>query len=304
MNFISVFLLTSFICLCSLCLWSGENQKAGKSGQFSVLKGEYLGQEKPGVIPEMFAPGIISTPGGFEFSITFSADGKTAYFTRRAGKTGRNTIMVITMVKGQWTEPKIAPFSGQYFDFEPNFSPDSQRLYFGTMRPLKKDGPPGDLHQWVLEKIENGWSAPKPLGSPFLNRFVMYPTETNHRTIYFTGQDGIYCSRYAEGKYKEPEKLSDRVNHLPTAAHPFIAPDESYLIFDAQPGGEYKSELFISFAKADGTWTKAKKMGEKIDGTLEDMCPTVSPDGKYFFFSRKGDIYWVDAQILEKFREE
>jgi len=38
----------------------------------------------------------------------------------------------------------------------------------------------------------------------------------------------------------------------------------------------------------------------------------VTPDGKYFFFSRRrgatweettaGDVYWVDAKVLEQFR--
>jgi hypothetical protein len=44
---------------------------------------------------------------------------------------------------------------------------------------------------------------------------------------------------------------------------------------------------------------------------ISDYCPFVTPDGKYFFFSRRqgtagnataGDVYWMDAKFLEQFR--
>ena len=37
---------------------------------------------------------------------------------------------------------------------------------------------------------------------------------------------------------------------------------------------------------------------EKPDLLRDDSCA----DGKYLFFSRKFDIYWVDAGIIEKLR--
>jgi Tol biopolymer transport system component len=65
------------------------------------------------------------------------------------------------------------------------------------------------------------------------------------------------------------------------------------------------SDLYISFKKEDGSWTKLKNMGNKINSPETDYCPMLSPDGKYFFFTSKrsgnGDIYWVDAKIIDDF---
>jgi hypothetical protein len=30
----------------------------------------------------------------------------------------------------------------------------------------------------------------------------------------------------------------------------------------------------------------------------------VSPDGRYLFFTNEGDIYWVDAEIIQQLRPE
>lgn len=46
------------------------------------LKGEYLGQKPPTKIPEVFAPGIVSTEKGWEAAVTFSPDGKYLFFHR------------------------------------------------------------------------------------------------------------------------------------------------------------------------------------------------------------------------------
>jgi hypothetical protein len=281
-------------------------------GKIPALKGEYLGQKKPGLIPEIFAPGIVST-NLVEGTITFSPDGKEFYFTRwnHLKKGSLNTIWMGKMENDHWTAPQVAPFSGKYFDYESHISPDGKRLYFGSTRPFEGSGPPIEEHEWVLEKTAAGWSEPKPLGSPFKERFVMYATESKNRNIYFSGlrKNSNYCeicvSRWIDGKYQEPETLDrETVNRFPHTAHPYIAPDESYLIFDAMVTSKSLSNLYICFRKKDGTWTKAQRMDSKTNIRDHEMCATVSPDGKYLFFSCGPNIYWVDAKILERYKKE
>ena len=55
-----------------------------QKSEFPVLKGPYLGQKQPGMTPEIFAPGIVSTEKFREFSGTFTPDGKEYYFFRFA----------------------------------------------------------------------------------------------------------------------------------------------------------------------------------------------------------------------------
>ena len=94
------------------------------NSEWPVLKGPYLGQKPPGMTPEIFAPGIISTERK-EFAITISLDGRAYFFTR---KLNVNTIVMSNEVNGKWSEPASANFSGKYFDFEPLFTPDNNRI--------------------------------------------------------------------------------------------------------------------------------------------------------------------------------
>ena len=65
-------------------------------------------------------------------------------------------------------------------------------------------------------------------------------------------------------------------------------------------------KLFICFRNKDGSWSKAVDFGEDMDFGI---CASLSPDGKYLFFSstggipgNKADIYWVSAKIIETLR--
>lgn len=135
----------------------------------------------------------------------------------------------------------------------------------------------------------------------------MFVTASRENTLYFTAgynrKFGIYKSEYVSGVYQEPEYLPAEVNYL-RGAHPYISPDESYLIFDAQPDGMGKSQLFISFRSDEGNWTEAIKFDNTINSTYTENIPNVSHDGKYLFFHRNNDIYWVSTVIIENLKSK
>jgi hypothetical protein len=59
--------------------------------------------------------------------------------------------------------------------------------------------------------------------------------------------------------------------------------------------------LFVSFRGADGTW------GEPIDlaGHVFDRAAgmaSITPGGKYLFFSANGDLFWVSTKVIEDLR--
>jgi predicted esterase len=269
---------------------------------FPILAGKYLGQNKPGDTPEIFAPGIVSTSAK-EFAITFSPDRMELYFTRSGGEMNlkTNTIFVSKVENNFWSEPKIASFSGEYFDFEPHITPDGSRLYFGSRRPMNGGDNSETMRQWYLERTPSGWSSPQPLGFPFNDFQVMYISVAMNRNLYFsvdTYEAGIWYSKYLEGKYQYPVKLPDQINYLTAVLHPYIAPNESYIVFDVKSEKKSSSpDLFISYRDPDNNWTKAEKLKNNINISSE-MCPSVSPDGKYLFFARDGDIYWTDMNII------
>ncbi|OQY02334.1 MAG: hypothetical protein B6I20_06960 [Bacteroidetes bacterium 4572_117] len=62
-----------------------------------------------------------------------------------------------------------------------------------------------------------------------------------------------------------------------------------------------KGDLDICIKNKDGRWGKAKNMGASVNSTETEICPSISPDGKFLFFTsyrNNGGIYWVDLSKL------
>ncbi len=279
-----------------------------------LAMGEYLGQTPPGLIPEKFAPGLVSTEEN-ELNCVFTPDGSECFFA--VWQAGVNTLMTIKKVNGQWTQRSVASFSGVYSDVDPYISSDGKRLYFSSKRPVQGSGESKDSDIWFVEKSsDNEWSNPTHLET--LNsegKDDYYTSITQDGTVYYSifethGSPGdIYRSRLVDGAYTRPERLEYSISTDFNDHDPFTAPDESYLIFTSdRPGGFGGADLYISFKKHDGTWTEPKNMGEKINSEAYDFTPMLSPDGQYLFFTKNpggnGDIYWVSSKIIDAYRPD
>jgi len=264
--------------------------------------------------PSLFAEGIIST-ADMELNAAFTPDGKTLYFTKRTPRPLLWVIVVSHFGGGKWSPPEVAEFSGQYSDFDPIISPDGKKLYFCSNRPV--DGQPRqDFDIWTVEKMPTGgWSSPKHLDAPINTKAQeFYPSVTTAGTLYFSstreggkGRGDIWRARLVEGKYGEPENLGDAINSQFSEGDPFIAPDESYLIFVSygRPEGLGDGDLYIS-SRLNGEWTKAVNLGPGINSSALDFCPIVTPDGKYFFFTSERSFadkplgQRMTSQLLQK----
>jgi antitoxin component YwqK of YwqJK toxin-antitoxin module len=276
-----------------------------------VIKGDYLGQTPPASVPEVFAPGIVSTDK-FEFGCTFSPDKKSFYFSRKVKDFYSDaTIFVMKQESGggRWNAPQVAPFSGKYDDFEPMITPDGKRLFFGSGRPLTGNGKSKETDIWYMDWTKDGWSEPRNAG-PTINTSnrEYYVSATLDGDIYFCGfgkgASDIYRSKLIDGSYSPREPLGPAINSIAHESHPFIAADGSFLLVDSGPreGGRGERGLFISFRKANGSWSPLKYMGKTINDDNGAGFGMVSPDGKYLFFERDGDIYWVDSNIIHRLK--
>jgi len=323
------FALLLFIILICSC----QTKTGTEDNEFPILKGDYLGQPPPGMKAELFAPGIVST-GMSDRDITVSPDMNEIYYA--VLEEPHYVIVFMNKEDGRWKKQKIAPFSGLYDDCEPQFSPDGKRLYFCSTRPLEGNGEPKDYDIWYVERTANGWGEPQNPGPPLnTEKNEFYPSITYDGTVYFTSHDmNICCSKCVDGKYMPPEKLGDNVNTPIGEYNSYVSPDESYLIFTSHgwDKGAGRGDLFVCFMQKDGSWTKPVNMGLGVNSNVVDMCPSVSPDGKYLFFSSlrksetfvpepvrsydeilknsnnpqngKMDIYWVDAEIIRELRPD
>ena len=126
---------------------------------------------------------------------------------------------------------------------------------------------------------------------------------SNRNTEDDTNNYNVYSSKSIKGEFQTPVKLSNAINSDFYEADVFVAPDESYLIFSAdKPGGYGGGDLYISFRNANGTWTDAKNVGNEINGERSEYCPFVTADGRYFFYTKENDIYWVDTSFIDKLK--
>ena len=292
-----IVLMTSAIILVSFC----KKDPSSTDGQ--EYSGPYFGQDPPGRTPSRFVSQMI--PAG-AFAITFSPDGKECFYTKYISSRSVNAIYWTKEQSGSWGMPEIASFSGRHMDMEAHIIPDGSRMYFGSERPLS-GSPTGILRSWYLEKEESGWSEPQPIESPLRDLSMMFPSVAANGNIYYTAVDGmdqcISMSKYVNGAFQPPEILSNNINSHRATGHPFIAPDESYIIFDAVVASNYFRDLYISFRNLDGSWTQAVSMGDAVNTSENEMCAFVSRNGEYLFFYRGGEgsdgVYWVDADIIE-----
>jgi hypothetical protein len=281
--------------------------------RFPVLKGEYLGMKKPGLTPEIFALGIVSTENREHSGLVFSPDGKELYFTiqfqKPQGGYGQH-MFVMRDQEGRWTKPEN-PFKTTYGNNCGSFSSDGKRLYFHSHRPRKQNGEPiRDTDIWYVEKKGKKWSYPVRLETPVnSDKYDVGPRITDRGTLYFSsdrdkGNSDIYQAVMKNGKFSDPEKIRGYVNTENYETISYVAPDESFLIYYyIYPEEYFVPGLMISFRKDDGSWSQPVDMKEKLGLKANDLLhANLSPNGKYLFILDDMDIYWVDAKIIEELK--
>jgi hypothetical protein len=273
---------------------------------------DYLGQTPPGNTPVIFAPGIVSVNGIIEHSApTFSQDGNEVFWQANKLDSQQNwiiTCMTMRRVGNTWSAPEVTSY-----DYGPFFSPDGKRLYFES----KGEG----TDPKYIEKSADSWSEPISIG--IISRFPEIKFAYNlsiaaNGTLYFLGYAaglwnnfGIYRAELIDGEYTNPELLPPSINALGSIRNwtPYIAPDESYLIFSSSRGTSIsdQGDLYLSFRQPDGNWTNPISLGKTINSNKNERFPAVSPDGKYLFFTRSDDEYdegvlWVSAAIIDSLK--
>jgi Tol biopolymer transport system component len=278
----------------------------------AIIQGDYLGQKPPGQYPEKFMPDIVSTSQN-EINCIFTPDKNELFMS--VWTEGLNTIYHMQKNdRGIWSERAKASFSGKYSDVDPYVSADGARLYFSSKRPLITGNESKDSDIWTLTKMEDGsWGNIQNLDFNDTIADDYYTSISRHGSIYYSkfeshGSPGDICfTSIFNGKYAESKYLDYPVNTDSNEHDPFINYDEGYLIFSSdRPGGYGRGDLYITFKNDTSNWSEPVNLGEEINTEHYEFCPMVSHDGKYFFFTRNvngnGDIFWVDASIIDKYR--
>jgi hypothetical protein len=159
--------MKSKACFIWIILFTIVLSSHARKDDFPILKGPYLGQKSPGMTPEIFAPGIISTENLGEANSVFTKNGDMFLFNRRRPPEGHKTIYFTEVKNGFWTKPSPVPFNSKYTDWDFHFAPDGKALYFTSKRPVNQDNKPSEhANIWETKLINSGWTEPRMLGYP------------------------------------------------------------------------------------------------------------------------------------------
>ncbi len=282
----------AFLSACNI-----EKSETKKSGSLTE-ENLYFGYKPPGLIPEIFVPKN-STSSDWKIGNEDSLDMKEFYFTYSGNNPFEPPVVVY---KNEGSYYRVNKYTFKH-------NPGNSNILYSR-------------HNYI-ERTDSGWSKIKSLG-PMFDREdwgIMVLSVSNKGTIVFDdykSNDVIRISRIKDGKREEPKLLGKEINSGKWTAHPFIAPDESFLIWGSEREDGYgMSDNYISFRQEDGSWGSAINMGDKINSELVENGASLTLDGKYLLFGRSEEKvredgstywdtknYWVDAKIIEQLRPQ
>jgi hypothetical protein len=279
-------------------------------GEAIPVVGPYLGQTPPGLVPQRFGPpAILATRSwGWHSPPGFSPDGMQMYWTK-IKPSGGMFLAFTEGGAGGWSAPQPPSFARGDGENQPQFSSDGGTIYYVSANNAG--------HLFRVTRSGSGWSQPQPLGLPLSSGMAMgwQFCVVEGRAVYVDaefprgGAMDIFRAPRTSTGYGPPVAVSVNTRHNEFA--PYVAPDESYMIFVSnRPGGRGMHDLWITFRKTDGTWSEPLNMGPTINSSGEDGMPTVTHDGLYLFYTatRSGDAgynpYWVSTQVIQNLRSQ
>lgn len=245
-------------------------------------------------------------PKGFMATerIAITNNGKSLFYGIRNGydSISKAHIVKIDYENKKWSEPKIVftDSSGA-----PSFSKNEKTMYFQYDHSISPKG-------ISSVKAKDGWSIPKVFLDS-LNKSHYLQSPNKNRYYYSAGT-------------KDDDKIQDIFRVLVSKKATvimnlgfnikgdwidfYVSPDESYivLLINQKNNGESyefhsKTDLFISFVRENGSWSKPVNLGKEVNGSVSpwNWGPYVTDDKKYLFFSswsKKVGTYMIDFEPL------
>ena len=207
-------------------------------------------------------------------------------------------------VRGEWSKPTLAPFSGEWPDSSPAIFPDGSYIVFQSTRPTTPLPAPPQAGEpipgivsnlWRVDRAGSGWSEPKRLPEAVnIAHSIWKPSIAADGTIYLTviddkGGKRLFSSQYKRGVYQPAQPLSFS-DGTTADVDPEIAPDGSFLVFcsSGRAPRDGKDHLYIVRRSGAG-WGPVAQIryagDEQPYGYSTDDEPRLGPDHRTLYFS-------------------
>lgn len=262
----------------------------------------YFSQKLPADSAVIFGTGEISVEDRFEFGISFSPDGNHLIYGVQQSASEFGYLMYSKQIAGNWTKPeKILLTKGTMAgEMEAFFSPNNDYIYFAAYDTTWYS----DIYR--INALDFQSSKAEKLDTLINTGITFYPICTKNNKLFYA--DVFKSKTFIADLNQNPVTIEDPGFNM--LGHTFVSPNESFVIIDeVVDTSNYQRDLFVKFKNIDGGWTKSIDLGQKVNTEYSETCPSLSPDGKYLFFSRyndkneKSDIYWISSKVIDDVRQ-
>ncbi len=194
----------------------------------------------------------------------------------------------------------------------PVISADGNILYFDRHdNPLNIETNKEDI--WYSVKEKNGkWTEAKNMGRPLNNRdynFVI-STSPDNNTLLLGNKyasdgvspngGGVSITKKSQSGWEIPKDvvIDNYVNTNETVGY-FLSNDNKHLLISAErPEGLGLKDIYVSFVKEDGAFSKPKSLGNVVNTFEEEFNPFLASDGKTLYFGSKGHPGYGGADLF------
>lgn len=193
-------------------------------------------------------------------------------------------------------------------ELNPILSPDGKTLYFSrTNHPDNAGGKKDKEDIWYSELGADGkWQLAKNAGAPLNNEYPNFVSAISSTTpdgksvIMLLGNKydekgdsklaGVSMSSNVGGNWTKPValKIEDDYNFHEKANY-FLANNRKTLLMSVQrDDSRGDRDLYVSFMKADSSWSRPLNLGAMVNTAGEESAPFLALDDKTLYFSSNG----------------
>ncbi|MBP1629192.1 MAG: outer membrane protein/peptidoglycan-associated protein [Bacteroidetes bacterium] len=184
-------------------------------------------------------------------------------------------------------------------DYFPILTADEKMFIFTSLTPnedKENTREPYFEDFFVSYNTKGDWSKSQKMPPPFNSNSNegALTISPDGRVAYFArcnsddgfGSCDIYYSEKNGNAWNQPKNLGADVNSSSWDSQPSIASDGRTLFFvSSREGGFGKSDIWYTYKKDDGTWTKPKNLGPTINTEGEEKFPFIHPSNTTLYFT-------------------
>ncbi|MDU0808156.1 OmpA family protein [Aquirufa regiilacus] len=194
----------------------------------------------------------------------------------------------------------------------PVVSPDGKKLYFTRWKHPDNLGANKNQDIWVANlNDKQQWDKASLFPSPINNdeNNAVCGISPNGKTMLLNnvyGKDGqmekgvslSFLLRTGEWSFPKPIRIQNFKNKSEYSEYT-LAPNGKVLLMTTETKDSYGGkDIYVSFLKADDTWTEPKNIGSSVNTGESESTPFIAPDGQTMYFSSSGHVGYGNNDIF------